>query len=63
MEEAGFKMRTPRIGDRVAIPGHAVVFIVKSVNETAETVALDKIVEPGWVERDVLWKMLTLIEN
>jgi hypothetical protein len=63
MEEAGFKMRTPRIGDRVAIPGHAVVFIVKSVDETSETVNLDKIVEPRRVEQGILWKMLTFIEN
>jgi hypothetical protein len=56
-------MRVPKVGDRVAIPGHAVVFIVKSVDETAKTVNLDKIVEPRRVEQGILWRTLTFIEN
>lgn len=31
-------MRTPTVGDRVAIAGHAVVFIVTSVNPSKNTV-------------------------
>jgi hypothetical protein len=40
-ERGDSNMRKPKIGDRVAIPTHAVVFVVKSVDEGSETVTLD----------------------
>jgi serine acetyltransferase len=57
------KMRRPKIGDRVAIQAHAVIFIVKSVDETAQTVNLDETVEAGRVEKAILWNKLTFLED
>jgi hypothetical protein len=56
-------MRRPKIGDRVAIPAHAVIFIVKSVDETTQTVYLDVTVEAGRVEQAVRWNRLTFLED
>jgi hypothetical protein len=54
-------MRRPKVGDRVAIPNHAVVFIIKSVDEMRKTVEAQVALERTRLERDVPWKMLTFI--
>jgi hypothetical protein len=56
------EMRTPKIGDRVAIPRHAVIFIVKSVNESKQTVDAEMAMESERIEKDIPWKMLTIID-
>jgi len=55
------KMRIPKIGDRVAIPRHAVVFIVTSVDESKETVDAKMAMEPGQIEKDISWEKITLL--
>jgi hypothetical protein len=56
------EMRTPKVGDRVAIPKHAVIFIVKSVNESKQTVDAEISMEAARIEEDIPWKMLTIID-
>ena len=56
------EMRTPKVGDRVAIPRHAVIFIVKSVNESKKTVDAAMAMEPERIEEDIPWQMLTMID-
>ena len=56
------EVRTPKVGDRVAIPGHAVIFIVKSVNTTKETVDAEAVLESERIEEGVPWKMITFID-
>jgi hypothetical protein len=56
------KMRAPEVGDRVAIPGHAVVFIVTSVDPSKKTVAAKMAMTPERIEEDIPWKILTLID-
>jgi hypothetical protein len=55
------KMRTPKIGDRVAIPRHAVVFIVSNVNEAQETVDVKMAMEPDQIEQGISWGKITLL--
>ena len=55
------KTRTPKIGDRVAIPSHAVVFIVSDVNEVKETVDVRMAMGPDQVERGISWEKITLL--
>jgi hypothetical protein len=54
--------RTPKVGDRVAIPRHAVIFIVKSVNESKQTVDAEMVIGAKRIKEDVPWKMLTIID-
>ena len=56
------EIRTPKVGDRVAIPRHAVIFIVKSVNEFKKTVDAEIVMEAGRIEEDIPWKILTIID-
>jgi hypothetical protein len=56
------KMRIPKIGDRVAIPRHAVVFIVSSVDESKGTVDVKMAMETGQVEKGISWEEITLLE-
>ena len=56
------EIRTPKVGDRVAIPRHAVIFIVKSVNELKKTVDAEIVMEAGRIEEDIPWKILTIID-
>jgi hypothetical protein len=56
------EMRTPKVGDRVAIPGHAVIFTVKSVDETKKTVECEVAMETPRIEKEVPWKILTIID-
>jgi hypothetical protein len=55
--------RVPKVGDKVAIPGHAVIFIVKSVDESEETVTADAIADLKRVEEGIAWKRLTFIDS
>jgi len=55
-------MRTPKVGDRVAIPKHAVIFIVKSVNKTKKTVDAKMATEPKRIEEGISWEKITLID-
>jgi hypothetical protein len=57
------EIRTPKMGDRVAIPNHAGIFIVKSVNQLTETADADLTTKIGWVEKDVPWIKLTFIDE
>ena len=54
--------RKPKIGDRIAIPTHAVVFIIKSVNEVIETVDAEVPCQVPHIEKDIPWKILTFID-
>jgi hypothetical protein len=55
-------MRTPKVGDRVAIPKHAIIFMVKSVNETKKTVDAEAALENEPIEEGVPWKIITFID-
>jgi hypothetical protein len=55
-------MRTPKVGDRIAIPKHAVIFVVKSVNESKKTVNAKAAIDAERIEEDVPWQMLTIID-
>jgi hypothetical protein len=56
------EMRTPKVGDRVAIPGHAVIFIVRSVDELTKTVSIDMTTQTERIEDQIPWKVLTFID-
>jgi hypothetical protein len=56
------EIQTPKVGDRVAIPGHAVIFIVKSVNELKKTVDAEMVMEAERIRKDIPWKLLTIID-
>jgi hypothetical protein len=47
------EVRTPKAGDRVAIPRHAVIFMVKSVNKTKKTVDAEAALESERIEEGV----------
>jgi hypothetical protein len=49
------EIRIPRLGDRVALPNHAGIFIVNSVNQLTETADADLTTKIGPVEREVPW--------
>ena len=55
-------MRTPKVGDRVAIPNHAIIFTVKSVNESKKTVDAEPILEDKPMEEGIPWKIITFID-
>jgi hypothetical protein len=56
------KMQTPKVGDRVAIPRHAVVFIVTSVDPWKKTVDAKMTMKPERIEKNIPWKMLTPVD-
>jgi hypothetical protein len=56
------EVRTPKVGDRVAIPRHAVIFMVRSVNKTKKTVDAKAALESERIEERVPWKMITFID-
>jgi hypothetical protein len=56
------EVRTPEVGDRVAIPRHAIIFMVKSVNKTTKTVDAEATLEGERIEEGVPWKMITFID-
>jgi hypothetical protein len=56
------KRRVPKVGDKVAVPGHAVIFIVRSVDKSEKTVTADAIADPKRVEERIPWKKLTFID-
>lgn len=56
------EIRTPKIGDKVAIPKHAGVFLIKSVDEQTKTVDADLTTRIGWIERSVPWTKLTFLD-
>ncbi len=45
------EIRTPKVGDKIAIPKHAAVFIVKNVDEVKKTVDADLTTKIGWIEK------------
>ena len=55
-------MRKPKIGDRVAIPSHALVFFIKSVNEANKTVDAEIFSDHPRIERNIPWNLLTFID-
>ncbi len=55
--------RKPKVGDRVAIPTHAVVFFIKSVDEANKTVVAEGPGEFPKVEKNIPWKLLTFIDS
>ena len=57
------KLRKPKIGDRVAIPTHALVFFIKSVNEEKRTVDAEAASDAPRMEKDIPWKLLTFIDS
>jgi hypothetical protein len=56
------EIRTPKIGDRVALPKHAGVFLIKAVDNVNETVDADLTTKIGWIEKSVPWTMLTFLD-
>jgi hypothetical protein len=52
--------RTPKIGDRVALPKHAVVFVVKNVDPSKRTIDVE---EGERKQIGVPWKMATIIDQ
>jgi hypothetical protein len=61
-KESLMEPQTPKVGDRVAIPKHAVIFIVQSVNEAMKTVDAAMVTEKEHIEKNIPWKMLTIID-
>jgi len=57
------RIRKPKIGDRVAIPNHALVFFIKSVNEEEKTVDAEAASDVPRIEKDIPWKLLTFIDS
>jgi hypothetical protein len=57
------RIRKPKIGDRVAIPTHALVFFIKSVNEEKKTVDAEAASDVPRIEKDIPWKLLTFIDS
>ena len=55
--------RKPKVGDRVAIPAHALVFFIKSVNEAEKTVDAEIVSDVSLVERNIPWKLLTYLDS
>jgi hypothetical protein len=56
------EIRKPKIGDRVAIPNHALVFFIKRVNDKDQTVDAQAASEVVRTERNVPWRNLTFID-
>jgi hypothetical protein len=56
------KIRKPKVGDRVAIPGHALVFFIKSVDEANKTVDAEVFADNARIEKNIPWKSLTFID-
>jgi hypothetical protein len=56
------QMRTPKVGDRVAIPNHAVVLIVKRVDHLNQTVDVDLTREAKRIQEGIPWSVLTFID-
>jgi hypothetical protein len=56
-------VRRPKVGDRVAIPNHAVVFFIKNVDETNRTVVAEGSGEFRKVVENIPWKLLTFIDS
>jgi hypothetical protein len=56
------EMRTPKVGDRVAIPKHAIIFMVKNVNESNKTVDAEAVSEDKPMEEGIPWKIITFID-
>jgi hypothetical protein len=56
------EMRTPKVGDRVAVSRHALIFMVKSVDKTKKTVDAEAALEGERIEQGVPWKMIIFID-
>jgi hypothetical protein len=56
------EMRTPKVGDRVAIPKHAIIFVIKSVNDSQKTVDAQMAMEPDRIEKGISWEKITIID-
>ena len=56
------EVRTPEVGDRVAISRHAVIFMVRSANKTKKTVDADATLVGERIEESIPWKMITFID-
>jgi hypothetical protein len=56
-------MRTPKVGDRVALPKHAVIFIVRRVDESKKTIDAAMLVDPDRIEKDISWVGITLLDD
>jgi F0F1-type ATP synthase delta subunit len=55
--------RKPKVGDRVAIPGHALVFFIKIVNEAEKTVDAEIVSDAPLIEKNIPWKLLTFLDS
>lgn len=60
--EVLIKIRKPKVGDRIAIPGHALVFFIKTVDEENKTVDAEAFVDNPRVEKNIPWNLLTFID-
>jgi hypothetical protein len=57
------EIRTPKVEDRVALPGHAGIFIVKGVDESKEMVDIDLTTKIGGLQRGIPWIRLTFLDE
>jgi len=57
------EIRKPKVGDRVAIPAHALVFFIKNVNEEKKTVDAETASDVPRIEKEIPWKLLTFIDS
>lgn len=56
------EIRKPKIGDRIAIPNHALVFFITKVNDKDQTVDAQVASEVVRTENKVPWRNLTFID-
>ena len=57
------EIREPNVGDRVAIPKHAVVFFIKSVNVAKKTVDAEDASNVPRIEQNIPWNLLTFLDR
>lgn len=55
--------RTPQVGDRVALPSHAGVFIITSVDSLNKTVDADMTTMIGATEKNIPWTTLAFLDS
>jgi hypothetical protein len=53
------EIRMPQVGDRVALPKHAVIFVVKNVDPSRQTIDVQ---EGERKQIGVPWKIATIID-
>jgi hypothetical protein len=55
--------RTPQVGDRVVLPSHTGVFIIKSVDSSNETVDAEMTTTIGAIEKGIPWTTFVFLDS